>query len=211
MFYFFLTRYVTLSKDWVTSFKKIWNRLLFLGGAHRNRGPHDVSGKPMGAHYAQFSILALFFSLFRPMAMSSVPQNTDNSFIKKLKASGRSLIVFYGSQTGTGEEFAGRIAKEGIRYKLKGMVADPEEYDMVSFVQLGKTTRYAHPWWVPSGLYPCYAIFPPLNSRGSALWHWKHGSVVFVTSWRWKILAVKLNCLNWMVIWSHGHLGIVCL
>lgn len=65
--------------------------------------------------------------------MSSAPQQTDNSFIKKLQTSGRSLIVFYGSQTGTGEEFAGRIAKEGIRYKLKGMVADPEEYDMVMY------------------------------------------------------------------------------
>lgn len=58
-------------------------------------------------------------------------QVTENSFIKKLQSSGRSLVVFYGSQTGTGEEFAGRLAKEGIRYRLKGMVADPEECDMV--------------------------------------------------------------------------------
>lgn len=39
--------------------------------------------------------------------------------------------MFYGSQTGTGEEFAGRLAKEGLRYSMKGMVADPEECDMV--------------------------------------------------------------------------------
>lgn len=44
-------------------------------------------------------------------------------------------MVFYGSQTGTGEEFAGRLAKEGIRYRMKGMVADPEECDMVSCYQ----------------------------------------------------------------------------
>lgn len=67
----------------------------------------------------------------RPTQISTV-QSIDNSFIKKLKASGRSLVVFYGSQTGTAEEFAGRLAKEGIRYQLKGMVADPEECDMVS-------------------------------------------------------------------------------
>lgn len=66
----------------------------------------------------------------RPTQISTV-QSIDNSFIKKLKASGRSLVVFYGSQTGTAEEFAGRLAKEGIRYQLKGMVADPEECDMV--------------------------------------------------------------------------------
>lgn len=63
-------------------------------------------------------------------------QMTDNSFIKKLKASGRSLIVFYGSQTGTAEEFAGRLAKEGMRYRMKGMVADPEECDMEELLHL---------------------------------------------------------------------------
>lgn len=66
----------------------------------------------------------------RPTSFNMVSPS-DNSFIKKLKSSGRSLVVFYGSQTGTAEEFAGRLAKEGIRYKMKGMVADPEECDMV--------------------------------------------------------------------------------
>ncbi|XP_033224319.1 NADPH--cytochrome P450 reductase isoform X5 [Belonocnema kinseyi] len=61
---------------------------------------------------------------------------SENSFIKKLQTSGRSLVVFYGSQTGTGEEFAGRLAKEGIRYRMKGMVADPEECDMEELVNL---------------------------------------------------------------------------
>ncbi|CAG9783772.1 unnamed protein product [Diatraea saccharalis] len=63
-------------------------------------------------------------------------QVAENSFIKKLKSSGRSLVVFYGSQTGTGEEFAGRLAKEGVRYKMKGMVADPEECDMEELTKL---------------------------------------------------------------------------
>lgn len=71
----------------------------------------------------------LNYFLCRPAGSIQV---TENSFINKLKSSGRSLVVFYGSQTGTGEEFAGRLAKEGIRYKMKGMVADPEECDMVS-------------------------------------------------------------------------------
>lgn len=72
---------------------------------------------------------------FRPTSMT-LQTSTDNSFIKKLKSSGRSLVVFYGSQTGTGEEFAGRLAKEGMRYKMKGMVADPEECDMEELVNL---------------------------------------------------------------------------
>jgi NADPH-ferrihemoprotein reductase len=71
----------------------------------------------------------------QPTSMS-LQTSSDNSFIKKLKTSGRSLVVFYGSQTGTGEEFAGRLAKEGVRYHLKGMVADPEECDMEELVNL---------------------------------------------------------------------------
>ena len=43
----------------------------------------------------------------------------------------RNVIVFYGSQTGTAEEFATRLAKDASRYGMKGMVADPEECDMV--------------------------------------------------------------------------------
>lgn len=75
-------------------------------------------------------ILIEVITLSRPASLTATTSET--SFIKKLKSSGRSLVVFYGSQTGTGEEFAGRLAKEGIRYKMKGMVADPEECDMVS-------------------------------------------------------------------------------
>ena len=40
-------------------------------------------------------------------------------------------MVFYGSQTGTAEEFATRLAKDASRYGMKGMVADPEECEMV--------------------------------------------------------------------------------
>lgn len=72
---------------------------------------------------------------YRPTSFTSTAP-TENSFIKKLRTSGRSLVVFYGSQTGTGEEFAGRLAKEGVRYRMKGMVADPEECDMEELVNL---------------------------------------------------------------------------
>ena len=44
---------------------------------------------------------------------------------------GKNVVVFYGSQTGTAEEFAGRLAKDAARYGMKGMVADPEECEMV--------------------------------------------------------------------------------
>ena len=44
---------------------------------------------------------------------------------------GKNVIVFYGSQTGTAEEFATRLSKDATRYGMKGMIADPEECEMV--------------------------------------------------------------------------------
>jgi len=60
----------------------------------------------------------------------------DKGFIAKMRKTNRRLVVFYGSQTGTAEEFAGRLAKEGARYGLKGLVADPEEEDMDNISKL---------------------------------------------------------------------------
>lgn len=79
-------------------------------------------------------------SQFKSYSIQPTTVNTmtmaENSFIKKLKSSGHRLVVFYGSQTGTAEEFAGRLAKEGLRYQMKGMVADPEECDMEELLSL---------------------------------------------------------------------------
>lgn len=49
---------------------------------------------------------------------------------------GKNIIVFYGSQTGTAEEFANRLSKDAQRYGMKGMAADPEEYSMVMWTHV---------------------------------------------------------------------------
>ncbi|KAB0405720.1 hypothetical protein E2I00_008433 [Balaenoptera physalus] len=54
----------------------------------------------------------------------------DSSFVEKMKKTGRNIVVFYGSQTGTAEEFANRLSKDAHRYGMRGMAADPEEYDL---------------------------------------------------------------------------------
>ena len=48
-----------------------------------------------------------------------------------MKASGKNVVVFFGSQTGTGEEFAQRLVKNAKLYGIKAMVVDPEEIDHV--------------------------------------------------------------------------------
>ncbi|XP_022665384.1 NADPH--cytochrome P450 reductase-like [Varroa destructor] len=63
-------------------------------------------------------------------------ERSSGSFISKMRAHGRNVVVFYGSQTGTAEEFAARLAKEAVRYGLKAMVADPEECEMEELQEL---------------------------------------------------------------------------
>jgi len=52
------------------------------------------------------------------------------NIIEKMEESGKNWIIFYGSQTGTAEDYASRLAKEGkSRFGLETMVADLEDYD----------------------------------------------------------------------------------
>ncbi|KAF7187504.1 NADPH--cytochrome P450 reductase [Pseudocercospora fuligena] len=52
------------------------------------------------------------------------------NILEKMEESGKNCVVFYGSQTGTAEDYASRLAKEGSsRFGLKTMTADLEEYD----------------------------------------------------------------------------------
>jgi NADPH-ferrihemoprotein reductase len=54
----------------------------------------------------------------------------SRNFLEKMDEMGKNAIVFYGSQTGTAEDYASRLAKEGAsRFGLKTMVADLEDYE----------------------------------------------------------------------------------
>lgn len=58
------------------------------------------------------------------------------NILEKMEETGKNCVIFYGSQTGTAEDYASRIAKEGSsKYGLKTMVADLEEYDYDNFDQ----------------------------------------------------------------------------
>nr|6J79_A Chain A, Heme oxygenase 1,NADPH--cytochrome P450 reductase [Rattus norvegicus]6J79_B Chain B, Heme oxygenase 1,NADPH--cytochrome P450 reductase [Rattus norvegicus] len=67
---------------------------------------------------------------------TTAPPVKESSFVEKMKKTGRNIIVFYGSQTGTAEEFANRLSKDAHRYGMRGMSADPEEYDLADLSSL---------------------------------------------------------------------------
>lgn len=54
----------------------------------------------------------------------------SRNILEKMEESSKNCVIFYGSQTGTAEDYASRLAKEGSsRFGLKTMTADLEEYD----------------------------------------------------------------------------------
>ncbi|XP_005988651.1 NADPH--cytochrome P450 reductase isoform X1 [Latimeria chalumnae] len=74
------------------------------------------------------------FKPIKPVALT--PRET--SFVEKMKKTGKNIVVFYGSQTGTAEELANRLSKDAQRYGMRGMAADPEEYQMCELSRLSE-------------------------------------------------------------------------
>lgn len=69
-------------------------------------------------------------------ANGSTQPGKTRDILKKMEETGKNCVIFYGSQTGTAEDYASRLAKEGSqRFGLKTMVADLEDYDYDNFDQ----------------------------------------------------------------------------
>uniref|UniRef100_A0AC35FPF0 NADPH--hemoprotein reductase n=1 Tax=Panagrolaimus sp. PS1159 TaxID=55785 RepID=A0AC35FPF0_9BILA len=61
---------------------------------------------------------------------------TDKSYVNRMKNEDRQVLILFGSQTGTAEELAGRLAKDLVRYGKKALVMDPEEVDPEDFERI---------------------------------------------------------------------------
>ncbi|KAI0304400.1 NADPH-dependent cytochrome P450 oxidoreductase [Multifurca ochricompacta] len=94
-------------------------------------------------------LAALYLFRDQLFASSSTPKSTTlpskeassngnpRDFVAKMKAGKKRLVIFYGSQTGTAEEYAIRIAKEAkSKFGLASLVCDPEEYDFENLDQI---------------------------------------------------------------------------
>lgn len=63
-------------------------------------------------------------------ANGAAKSGASRNVVEKMQQTGKNCVIFYGSQTGTAEDYASRLAKEGSsRFGLKAMTADLEEYD----------------------------------------------------------------------------------
>ncbi|KAK4687869.1 NADPH-ferrihemoprotein reductase, partial [Tremellales sp. Uapishka_1] len=60
-------------------------------------------------------------------------EGDTRDFVDKMQRAGKRCVMFYGSQTGTAEEYAIRLAKEAkSRFGLSSLVCDPEEYEFAN-------------------------------------------------------------------------------
>ncbi|EGN98028.1 hypothetical protein SERLA73DRAFT_182869 [Serpula lacrymans var. lacrymans S7.3] len=76
------------------------------------------------------------FAPSKPKIVTTAPSKSENGsgnprdFVAKMKDGKKRLVIFYGSQTGTAEEYAIRLAKEAkTKFGITSLVCDPEEYD----------------------------------------------------------------------------------
>lgn len=77
----------------------------------------------------------------RYVASYTIPDSNKaektRDIVERMQKLGKNCIIFYGTQTGTAEDFASRLAKEGkSRFGLETMVADLEDYDFESLDSL---------------------------------------------------------------------------
>jgi NADPH-ferrihemoprotein reductase len=69
-------------------------------------------------------------------SLSSAPKATRN-IAEKLTEADKDCVIFWGSQSGTAEALAGRLAKEcQLRYGLKSLAADLSDYDAETITQI---------------------------------------------------------------------------
>ncbi|GBE84866.1 cytochrome P450 oxidoreductase [Sparassis latifolia] len=83
------------------------------------------------------------FAVSKPKAVPITSKATSNGsgnprdFVEKMKQGKKRIVIFYGSQTGTAEEYAIRLAKEAkTKFGLASLVCDPEEYDFEKLDQI---------------------------------------------------------------------------
>ncbi|RKP20280.1 NADPH-cytochrome P-450 reductase [Rozella allomycis CSF55] len=70
------------------------------------------------------------FSKTREVKKDTSANINTRNFVEKMILNNKHVIIFYGSQTGTAEDYANGLAKELQEYGLESIAADLDDYDM---------------------------------------------------------------------------------
>eukprot|EP01137_Pigoraptor_chileana_P000700 Opistho-2@37287 len=64
------------------------------------------------------------------------PAPKDTSFVGRMKTSNKNMVVFYGSQTGTAEDCANRLAKEAQFFGFRALALDVADYELSDLARM---------------------------------------------------------------------------
>ena len=67
----------------------------------------------------------------------------DGDLVANMKRTGAQVAIFYGSQTGTAEDFSLRLAREAKRFGITPIVADIQDYEMDCLKQVATNLKDA--------------------------------------------------------------------
>jgi NADPH-ferrihemoprotein reductase len=71
----------------------------------------------------------------------------SRDIVERMKSTGTNFVVFFGSQTGTAQDNASKLAMEGhSRFGLKTLVADIEDYDYENMVDFPSESVAVFVW-----------------------------------------------------------------
>ncbi|KAJ2328586.1 hypothetical protein IWW51_001115 [Coemansia sp. RSA 2702] len=65
------------------------------------------------------------------------PYDPERDMVVKMRNAGKNVVILYGSQTGTAEDFATRLGKDIHSAAVRPLVLDPEQYDWQCLASLG--------------------------------------------------------------------------
>jgi len=79
------------------------------------------------------------FKTMNPTVVNNQQDVGGGDIISRMKAKGRNILILYGSQTGTAEDFSSTLSKEAQRYEnMKAMAVDPEDIELEDLSRLNE-------------------------------------------------------------------------
>lgn len=108
-------------------------------------------------------------------ALSNAQKRDERNIAKKMAEAGKTLVIFWGSQSGTAERLAAQLAKEcQLRFGIGTLCADLSDYDPESISELSSSQ-------IALFILSTYGEGDP-SDNATGLWDWMQNTTATITS-----------------------------
>lgn len=112
--------------------------VIWLINRSRGKGTPGVAKMTSSASARALASSSSKLALGSKSMVSSATLNSK-SFLQKMERLNKDVVIFYGSQTGTAEDYSSRLATEAQQYGFDTMVVDLEDQDMSDLAKIPST------------------------------------------------------------------------